>query len=369
MDDVPQSPKRRQCLAAFGVGFLGLPDKVNGWVLGAIPAVRETLDAPRCLAAQRGWAEFSRARFKPSAGGTTGGLRCTPPAGPVLTGPRLDDALVVLSGLGGVVQRIGQDGREAWRARMTQPRGVQVSGPYVLAGTRDSIVWLNKNTGALAGVTKFDWPVNGFWLNGAMLAVSFRIQGRGAVRVYRLRGFDAVEMHQVTEELNYPRGVYLDAGALYVSDTYGHRVLRYAVRANGRPALAASAPSFYPNSVRPGRNTLLVAEEHINQIVALDLTTLARRPAAAGCWSHGQTVVALDSLLERVNEHTADGESVCLARAPLGYELLAPNDAVQATGALYVADTDNQRIVMYKGGQPIAMLTNFNEPLNVDIIA
>jgi hypothetical protein len=156
---------------------------------------------------------------------------------------------------------------------------------------------------------------------------------------------------------------------LYVANTFGHKVLRFSVRANGRPELAASAPSFYPNSVRPGRDTLLVAEEHINQIVTMDPLTLARRPAAAGCWSHGQTVVALDRLLARVSDHTADGESVCLAHSPLGYQLLAPNDAVQATSALYVADTDNQRIVMYKNGVPTAMLTNFNEPLNVDIVA
>jgi hypothetical protein len=367
MGSLVDNARRRTSFAAFGAGFLGLPDWTNGWLLGAVPAVREALDAPRCLLEHRGLVAPSRARFKPSAGGTTGGARCAPSGGPRLDGAQLDDSLVVVSGLGGVVQRVARDGAEMWRTRATQPRGAMVAGPYVLVGSRNNILWLNKKNGLVVAQTGFDWPVNGVWLRGSVLAVAFRTQGAGAVRVYELHGFAARETFRLPSQLNYPRGVYLSEDSLYVAGTFGHKVLRYERRDGGYARLAGSAASFYPNSIRTSGGRLLVAEEHINQIAQLDPGSMTRHGAAAGCWNNGQTGT-LDQLLARVNEHTSDGESVCRASSPTGHGLLAPNDAVQSSTALYVADTDNSRIVMYKGGVPVAVLSNFNEPVNVDIV-
>jgi hypothetical protein len=295
-------------------------------------------------------------------------LHCTPKGAPVLTGPRLEDSLIIVSGLGGVIQRVAPDGAEVWRTSAVQPRGLLVSDRYALVGTGRRILWLNKQNGFLVGESVFDWPVNAFSLRGNVLAVAFRQQGPGAVRLYELQGMEAREVARVPGNFGYPRGVYLNSDSLYVADTFSHKVLRYEGRNVSFSNLVGTAESFYPNCVHMAGGKLLVAEEHINQIVALDPQTLNRLPAPAGCWSHGSSV-SLQALLARVNEHTADGESVCLARSSLGYELLAPNDAVQAKTALYVADTDNHRIVMYKEGVPVAALSNFNEPVNVELVA
>lgn len=366
---LPHNSGRRACLASFGGGFLALPDWADGLLHGAVPLVRTALAAPRCLLERNGLVSPSRGRFNPTAGGTIGGLHCEPVGPAMLVGSRLDDSLLVVSGQGGLVQRIAPDGGEVWRKSLTQPRGLLTAGPYVLVGSGRSIFWLDKRDGSTAGQTRLDWPVNSFSLYKGVLAVAFRRQGKGAVCLYRLRGFNVVEAKTVPEALNYPRGVHLTGDTLFIADTFGHKVLRFDGHSLHFSKRSAQMESFYPNSVRPfGRQGLLVAEEHINQIALVEPDYLRRQPAKAGCWSHGKNV-PLAALLARVNDHDSNGESVCRARGQMGYELLAPNDAVRSNTALYIADTDNHRVLMYKNGTPVAVLSNFNEPVNVEIVS
>jgi hypothetical protein len=369
MDELLTNPERRQCCAAIGGSLLGVQQWSARLLADVVPPLREALDIPRCLSENEGWSAPRRARYQPDAGGTTGAVRCTPDAKPRLIGSPLADSLVVVSGLGGVVQRIAKDGGESWRTRLTQPRGAFINGEQVGVGSGRTIWWLNKRSGAKVGATQFDWPVNGFWLRDGYLAVAFRVQGAGAVRVYALRGFEAHEICRVHTELGYPRGVYLSAEALYVADTFGHRVLRFAGRSGNFSSAPSSAASFYPNSVRLSAGRLLVTEEHINQVVAMDPETLSRRPAVAACWPGDGGVVALNALIAKVNVRAADRDSVCFARGPMARTLMAPNDAAQSGEVLYVADTDNHRIVMFRGGVLTSVLSNFNEPVNVDIVA
>lgn len=348
---------------------MSMQEWAHSLLLELVPPVRQVLDGPRCLLEKKGFASPSRSRYSPAAGGTIDGLRCTPAGVPQLDGGLLGDSLVVVSGLGGVVQRVARDGREMWRAALTQPRGLQVAGPYVLVGSGDTILWLNKHDGRLVAETSFDWPVTGFSLHGRMLAVALRVKGRGAVRVYELQQFEARELCRIEDQLSYPRGVCLAGESLYIADTFGHRILMYKGRSGRFAGIAASAASFYPNSVRLHDGKLLVAEEHINQVAGFDPVHLARLPPLAACWSSGGAVTPLEKLVARVNERAIDGESVCKVRTRIGTELLAPNDSVQSQAALYVADTDNHRIVMYKAGVARAVLANFNEPVNVDIVS
>lgn len=369
MAELLQRPGRRACMAGFGAGLLALPDWVTELMRAAAPPVRTALAVPRCLLERGDFIAPARGRFVPSAGGTVGGLHCEPSAPPVLVAGRLDDSLVVVSGQGGLAQCIAPDGREVWRRSLIQPRGLLAAGRYVLVGSGRSIFWLDKRDGSIAGKTRLSSLVNGFSLHGEVLAVAFRRQGVGAVCLHRMRGFNVAETVMLADPLSYPRGVYLSANALYVADTFGHSLRRYEGAGLRFGKSGARLKSFYPNSVRPADGTrLLVAEEHINQIGQVEARDLKRQPAAAGCWSQGRDV-PLDVLLARVNEQDAAGESVCRARAPLGGELLAPNDAVRSRTALYVADTDNHRVVMYKNGTPAAVLSNFNEPVNVEILA
>lgn len=367
MNHLLTSVRRRAWLAAFGAGMFSPPDWLTGRVMATVPTLRTILDSPRCALERHGMVAPARGRFRPGDGGTSGTLRCTPAEGPVLTGARMDDSLIIVSGFGGVVQRVAPDGKEVWRKSAIQPRGLLVVGPHVLVGSGRRILWLNKQNGQEVGASVFDWPVNAFSLRGKILAVAFRRQGPGSVRLYELDGQEVREVARVPGNFSYPRGVCLTADSLYVADTFSHKVLRYEGRNADFSRLAVAADSFYPNSVRLTDGKLLVTEEHINQMAMLDPRTLARLPTPAGCWSHGRAV-PLAALLARVNEHTTDGESVCRARSVLGFELLALNDAVQSKTALYIADTDNHRIVMYKGGVPVAALSNFNEPVNVELV-
>jgi hypothetical protein len=369
MSDSLKSPQRRLCFSAVGGGMLGLGQWGQGILWDAVPPLRRVLDGPSCLMEHQDILAPARARYQPSAGGTTGGRRCTPAGKPRLLGAKLADSLVVVSGLGGVVQRVGRDGAEMWRVELAQPRGLAVTAAYVLVGDGRKILWLAKDNGRVAGAIEFPWPVSAFSLHSGSLAVAFKVQGPGAVRVYTLRGFGAQELYRIEDSLNYPRGVCLTGGALYVADTFGHKVLAYTGGQGRFARPAATSASFYPNSVRLHGDQLLVAEEHINQIVAMDPQTLARLPAVAACWPGRGRAVEVDALIARVNERRADGESICRARSPMGPELFAPNDAVGSRSALYVADTDNHRIVMYHAGVLTSVLSNFNEPVNVDIVS
>lgn len=369
MDEILTNPTRRQCCATIGGSLLGVQQWSARLVADVVPPLREMLDIPRCLSENEGWSAPRRARYQPDAGGTTGAVRCTPTAKPHLLGAPLADSLVVVCGLGGVVQRIAKDGGELWRTQLTQPRGVFVNEKQVGVGSGRTIWWLNKRSGAKIGATEFNWPVNGFWLRDGYLAVAFRVQGAGAVRVYSLHTFEVHEVCRIQTELSYPRGVYLSADALYVADTFGHRVLRFAGRSGNFRGVPCSAASFYPNSVRLLAGRLLVTEEHINQVVTMDPETLSRLPAVVACWPSDGGVVPLNGLIAKVNSRAADRDSVCFARNPMARTLMAPNDAVQSGEVLYVADTDNHRIVMYRGGVLTSELSNFNEPVNVDIVA
>lgn len=367
MDDLA-SPSRRLCCAAIGGSLLSVQEWKARVVADVVSPLREVLDLPRCLSENKGWTAPRRARYHPDAGGTTGAVRCTPPGGPLLRGEPLADELVVVSGLGGVVQRIAKDGAEVWRVSLTEPRGAFVHGEHVLVGSGRTIYWLGKRSGAHAGSIKFELPVNAFSVYGPYLAVAFHVQGAGAVRIFLLRGVDAHELCRLRTPFGYPRGVHLSGAALYVADTFGHRVLRFEGRNGifGEPA--ATADSFYPNSVQLSNGRLLVAEEHVNQVVAMDPETLSRRPAVAACWPGEGGVVSLKTLIAKVNERGTDGESVCFARAAMAPTLMAPNDAVQSGAVLYVADTDNHRIVMRRGATLASELSNFNEPVNVVVV-
>ena len=278
MSDLLTSTGRRAWLAALGAGAISPPDWLTGRLMATVPTVRTVIDSPRCALERSGHLSPSRGRFKPRDHGTTGGLHCTPKGAPVLTGARLDDSLIIVSGLGGVVQRVAPDGAELWRTSAVQPRGLLVSGNYALVGSGRRILWLNKQNGFQVGESIFDWPVNAFSIRGNILAVAFRQQGAGAVRLYDLQGTQAREVARVPGQFNYPRGVYLNSNSLYIADTFSHKVLRYAGQNASFSQLVGTADSFYPNCVHLAGGKLLVAEEHINQIVAFDPQTLNRLP-------------------------------------------------------------------------------------------
>jgi hypothetical protein len=361
-----EAPDRRR-FALFGASLFAAPDGLSSMLTDIGLPLRRALDGPRCAMEQNGIAAVRVARYRPRDGGTTGAVRCTPVRKPTLSGARLGNNLVVVSGLGGLVQRVDRNGAEMWRASLSEPRGIAVFGGEILIGNGRTIHHFDKVTGRVVGQTTFDWRVAGLSRHGDYLVVAFRVAGPGAVRLYHLKGSPRA-VSSIQDSLGYPRAVLLTDDALFVADTFGHRVIRYGRNGGVISKATAVANSFFPNSVRLFAGKLLVTEEHINQVGAFDAKTLARLAPVATCRKDAANQ-SLEVLISGVNAQTADGESVCLARTSEGGQLLAPNDAVASGDFLYVADTDNHRIVMYQGGRPSSVLSNFNEPVNVDIVS
>ena len=74
---------------------------------------------PLCIAENAGLLSPRRAHYSKELKSTVDTLYCTPTESPKLVGGPLAHDLIVVSDLGGVVQRIGADGRLMWQRRLS----------------------------------------------------------------------------------------------------------------------------------------------------------------------------------------------------------------------------------------------------------
>jgi hypothetical protein len=82
---------------------------------------------PLCFAENAGLLTPRRAHYSAALGRTVDVLYCTPSKPPKLVGGPLARDLVVVSDMGGVVQRIDSSGRLLWQRRMSNPHGLDIS--------------------------------------------------------------------------------------------------------------------------------------------------------------------------------------------------------------------------------------------------
>lgn len=177
------------------------------------------------------------------------------------------------------------------------------------------------------------------------------IDGVGAIRRYDISQDKPLLVMSSAVQASYPRGIDIAGSDIYVADTFGHRVIRMDYNSLD---LLGEAPSYYPNSVQIVRDRLIVAEEHRNIVANFQLRTLARLEPFAGCPTY-----ALEAeLLNIPRGSICDGKNNIV-------ELYSPNDAFSIDEYVYIADTDNHRVIALYGGQVIGQVIGFNNPINV----
>jgi sugar lactone lactonase YvrE len=308
---------------------------------------------PLCMAENAGLLAPRRAHYSAALGYTVDMLYCTPAEPPRPIGGPLRRDLVVVSDMGGVVQRIDAAGRLVWQRRLSGPRGLDIHGDRLLVGEGRTVRVLSTSNGADLQRFEFDQPILMVRQGGSSLFTLMDMEGTGAVRRYELSQNGARLVRSTPVVTRYPRGIDLDASGLYVADTFGNRVIRLDPDSL---ELRAQAASYFPNSVQVAGDRLLVVEEHLNVVSEFRMQPLERLGSRVGCSAHPPGVNLPDDTPARACD-----------RGALATALYSPNDAVAADGRVYIADTDNHRIVEFFEGHVVAQLTGFNNPVNVRV--
>jgi starvation-inducible outer membrane lipoprotein len=101
---------------------------------------------------------------------------------------------------------------------------------------------------------------------------------------------------------------------------------------------------------------LLIVEEHLNVISEFRKHPLERLGPRVGCSAYPPDINLPN-----------DRSTAACDRSASVTNLYSPNDAVTADGRVYIADTDNHRVIELLGGRLVAQLTGFNNPVNVRV--
>ena len=345
-------------IGAAGIGALLVLSALDRtefrpWVSAALK------HAPLCFAENREWLAPRRAYYSIRAGKTVDVLKCAPHAPPALHGHDIGHSLIVVSDLGGVVQRFAPDGSLVWSHALRSPRGLDVEGEIAHVGAGKRIHLLDVATGAERMALESPEYILAIKVRGDSIVLTHDIDGDHALAEYAVQAERLRLQRTFASRLQYPRGLDLRDGELFVADTFGHRLLR--LDAASWPVRSETA-SYVPNSIQALGDHVLVAEEHLNRIGEF-LRSMSRLPASLAC----RTVRGVNTLDEAeavANRPGPDGESICRAATVESEDLFSPNDARELDGSVYIADSDNHRVVVFRQGHFWSALTGFNSPIN-----
>jgi hypothetical protein len=314
---------------------------------------------PLCIAENAGLLNPRRAHYVREIQSTVDVLYCTPSKPPKLIRGQMSHDLIVISGMGGVVQRINSDGHLVWQSIMRGPRSIDIQDDKLLVGEGKFLHFMNLSTGEKLTSFEFDQPILSARLRGNTLFTVMDIKGIGSVRSYELLNNQVKLINSASVEATYPRGIDVDEHNIYIADTFGNRILRLD---RGSLSLKAEVPSYFPNSVQVNGESLIVSEEHSNVVSEFKINPLERSKVLVGCPDH-----LLLNNVEKKSE-TYMGKKLKCQQIKSVAELYSPNDAALLDGHLYIADTDNHRIIQITKGAVIAELIGFNDPVSVRAI-
>ena len=311
---------------------------------------------PMCVAENIGLLNPRRARYISEIESTIDILYCTPSKPPKLIEGPMSHDLIVISGMGGVVQRISTVGRLIWQSQMWAPRGLDLQDGKLLVGEGKTLNIVSLDTGEKLQTFKLDKEILGARLRGNTLFAVMAAEGNGSVRRYELLNNEARLINSASVVAAYPRGVDVDEFNIYIADTFGNRILHLDL---ATLIVKDEVASYFPNSVQVMGGNLIVTEEHSNVVSEFKLNPLKRSKILAGCPTHLLSNQFKKGVVKNIEEEIACDRTKSVAA------LYSPNDAAILDGQLYIADADNHRVIQISNGKVTAELTGFNEPVNL----
>ncbi len=340
-------------LLIFGLLFLAGPKLFHQW--------RPTLSywlkhVPLYIAENIGLLPPSRAKYVRELETTVDIIYCTPAKPPKLLSGPLANELIVASDMGGVVQRINAEGRLVWQRSFWSPRSLEIQAGRIFVAEGRYLHVLSLATGATLQEFEFNNPIIAIRLEGNALYTLMDNEGKGLLSKYEfsINKFNLVK--SVLIEKSYPRGFDIDSLNIYIADTYGHRILLID---RDTFEVQDSVPSYFPNSIQVIGDHLIVTEEHSNVISRFAVRPLVRRDILVGCPSFLLGVKnKKNALMEPIQKSTCDPKLFPIY-------LYSPNNAYLKNENLYIADTDNHRVIQLTACKIDAELTGFNDPVCV----
>jgi hypothetical protein len=266
---------------------------------------------------------------------------------PRIAGQRPGSPIVITSNVEGSIVRIDPEGSVRWVHRDPNPRSTRLlnatTAEFIANGYRKTI---NVETGVILSAHKLDRKLRCVGEDVTCEKDGVRVTSK-----------------DVLIPAQYPRDAIRVTDVVYVADTFGHRVFAYDLR---REEVVFQQPVYFPNDlslIDDGR-TLLVAAEHENRILAIDLETKTSS-IFAGCkavpFADPTTTPEAIQAAEKSGALTgADGKGVCAG------DMYSPNGVTaNADGTALVADTDNHRVLwLDRMGKRLATFEPFNNPVS-----
>lgn len=303
------------------------------------------------------------------------------PTAPVVQTGEVRD-MVVACDLGrAVVGIVG--GVEAWRKSYpsTWPRALDVFEGLAFIGVGTSIQVVNSRTGFVhRTITVPGAPasINGLsisrWGSNIWVSLCYDMNGIGSVRGYTMNNLDLTEAFVNPFPAGYPRSAVVEGGWMFIADTFGHRVYGVDIPTLG---MRNSTDVFYPNHVQMlASNRALICAEHENRVFEWKYSPTVVRtmvlcaPVAPfnDITKTKADIIAGEGATMNPSSAFTPPKSLCAVEGSGVNTLYSPNSARQYVTDILVADTDNQRVIVSRGGVVVTEVTGFNNPVTAVLV-
>jgi hypothetical protein len=292
--------------------------------------------------------------------GTVDIVYCSPEKDPIFSGEQMDHSIFVLSDFGHQIQRINRLGQIVWRQNLHIPRGLESTKKYLYVGDGKELLIIDVDTGTILKRHRYSRHITALKVYDNKLFVAFDSGKFGTIIGYLIDSRMNKILYRLPVRLASARGFDISNNVLIIADTFNHRIIKIILNSNN----ILSVRSYYPNSVQILKNEVLVSEEHLNTVSKFSFDNLNKYGAKAGCFDTKKS----DPQIEKnvFNEmHVLGMLCNSIDRRNILY---SPNDAIYDNGSLYIADTDNHRILVLKNGLIQSTISGFNNPVNIRLV-
>lgn len=164
--------------------------------------------------------------------------------------------------------------------------------------------------------------------------------------------------------LSFGRGADIRGNKIAFADTFG---LRTVIQSLDDGAILDQFPTYYPNDVAWRGDFLYIAEEHHDRILAWNSISKKKFVVMAApnptLWDPniGLTTEETEYCGNDAPSPRSKSSDICAG----DFTLYAPNGFWLRKDGMFIADTDNSRVVYVKDGKAVSMLLGFNNPVSV----
>ncbi|MSU88104.1 PQQ-binding-like beta-propeller repeat protein [Rhodobacteraceae bacterium 2CG4] len=305
--------------------------------------------------------------FDPVDGETKGVFRGSP-SHVTLTGQIYHD-LIVAQQWGQRVSRLDTAGSVVWSVKTSLPVvGAELFDDHLVVATLDRVIALAPENGRQVWERMIDFTPSGL---GRATGAAILLPPAAEAAPLAVSSADGETSTLPVLPLGMARHLIVRDNEIIIARTFDHQVTRTGT--DGSPI--NSIDSYFPNYVQVlDGDTIAVAEEHANRIVRVSFSTGARtsfascaHPLFADTTTTPATIVARQARTATSTRGVNAPRSLCDSRVQSD-AIYSPNGFhVVDQRYIYVADTDNHRIVLFdvNTGNRIGTLTGFNNPIRV----